>query len=125
SERWADSVDALKMASDKNPQNVEIWVKLGEADYFRSLYQDAAKSFLRALRINPNHTYALFYLGRCMEYRGNENHALRVYRKLLDLNPTNPEILEELSKSFHRLGSTDAAERAKRFASLHRKSKPK
>jgi tetratricopeptide (TPR) repeat protein len=112
------------MASEKNPQNIEIWVKLGEADYFRSLYQEAARSFLRALRINPNHEYALFYLGRCMEYRRNENHALRVYRKLMDLNPANPEILEELSKAFHRLGQTDASQRARSLASYHRRAKP-
>jgi tetratricopeptide (TPR) repeat protein len=123
-EMWADSVDALKKAGEKNPRNVEIWVKLGEADYFRSLYQEAARSFLRALRINPNHIYALFYLGRCIEYQGNKEHALRIYNKLLNLKDLkNPEILEELAKSFHRLGLINSAERAKRLASYHRRPK--
>jgi tetratricopeptide (TPR) repeat protein len=121
-EKWDESVDALKMATDLDPQNVEIWVKLGEADYYRSLYEEAARSFLRALRREPNNTYALFYLGRCMEYRGNNNHALRVYRKLLNINPVNPEILEELAKSFHRLSSMSDAQRAKSFASDHRRA---
>jgi Flp pilus assembly protein TadD len=56
-----------------------------------------------------------------MEYRGNENHALRVYRKLLNLNPEDPEILEEMAKSFHRLGSAAEAQRAKSMASHHRR----
>lgn len=122
-DKWQESSEILKIASEKNPRNVEIWVKLGEADYYRSMYQDAARSFLRALRILPNHKFALFYLGRCMEYRGNGTHALRIYRKLMDLEPDDPEILEELSKSFHRLGEIQTANRAKTLAAYHRKSK--
>lgn len=120
--KFDESYFFLKTATTKDPRNVEAWIKLGEADFFRSLYEEAARSFLRALRIQPAHEQALFYLGRCMEYRGNENHALRVYRKLLSLEPEDPEMLEELAKSFHRLGQTESANRAKGLAAAQRKS---
>ncbi|NHI89134.1 MAG: tetratricopeptide repeat protein [Candidatus Thorarchaeota archaeon] len=120
--KFDESTYFLKTATTKNPRNVEAWVKLGKSDFSRSLYEEAARSFLRALRIQPAHEQALFYLGRCMEYRGNKNHALRVYRKLLSLKPEDPEILEELAKSFHRLGETQSANRAKGLAAAQRRS---
>ncbi|MFW9788228.1 MAG: tetratricopeptide repeat protein [Candidatus Thorarchaeota archaeon] len=121
-ERWDESKDLLKIASQKNPKDEEIWVKLGEADFFCSRYEDASRSFLRALRIIPSHQEALFYLGRCMEYRGNNSHAFRVYRKLLYLEPEDSEMLEEMSKSFHRLGEQNSANRAKALAAKRRRS---
>ncbi len=49
----------------------------------------------------------------------------RAPRYVVNMPVFDPEILEELSKSFHRLGSIDAAARAKRLASHYRRLKPR
>lgn len=120
--KWAESIVALKTAVNLEQSKAEYWFKLGEAEFNTGQYQDASRSFLRTLRIVPEHKDAMFFLAMCMERRGNRQHALSLYIKLLNSGGLSAEMLERMSGAFERLNRSQEAREARRRAAIARKT---
>jgi len=118
---WNEALVILKTASNLDQNRAVIWLKLGESEFHIGQYQDAARSFLRTLRISPDHRDAMFYLAMCMERRGNRQHALSLFIKLLNIGDLPADMLERIAGAFERLNRPAEAREARRRAALVRK----
>ena len=120
-ENWNDALIVLRTAKNLNQTKADIWQALGESEFHMGQYQDAARSFLRTLRISPEHKDAMFYLALCMERRGNRQHALSLFIKLLNTGDLSASMLEKIAGAFERLNRPAEAREARRRAALARK----
>jgi tetratricopeptide (TPR) repeat protein len=120
--KWDEALIVLKTASNLDQNRDDIWLKQGESEFHTGQYQDAARSFLRTLRISPENRDAMFYLAMCMERRGNRQHALSLYIKLLNIGDLSADMLERIAGSFERLNRPMEAREARRRAALARKA---
>ncbi|MDH4215036.1 MAG: tetratricopeptide repeat protein, partial [Candidatus Thorarchaeota archaeon] len=120
-ENWNDALNVLRTAKNLNQAKADIWQALGESEFHMGQYQDAARSFLRTLRISPEHKDAMFYLALCMERRGNRQHALSLFIKLLNTGDLSASMLEKIAGAFERLNRPAEAREARRRAALARK----
>jgi tetratricopeptide (TPR) repeat protein len=118
---WNEALIVLKTASSLDQNRSDTWLKLGESEFHIGQYQDAARSFLRTLRISPDNRDAMFYLAMCMERRGNRQHALSLYIKLLNIGDLPADMLERIAGAFERLDRPIEAREARRRAALARK----
>jgi cytochrome c-type biogenesis protein CcmH/NrfG len=120
-DNWNEALIVLKTASNLDQNRADIWMKLGESEFHIGQYQDAARSFLRTLRIVPDQKDAMFYLAMCMERRGNRQHALSLYIKLLNMGDLSSDMLERIAGAFERLNRPGETREARRRAALARK----
>lgn len=60
-------------------------------------YAMAEAAFRKAVILQPNYSDAIFSLGLLYEKVGNTGAALEMYRKVLDLNPGNPDIKKKIN----------------------------
>jgi len=115
--KWDEALLVLKTASSLDQNREDIWFKLGLSEFHIGQYQIAARSFLRTLR----HKEAMFYLAMCMERRGNRQHALSLFIKLLNMEDLPSEMLERMAGAFERLNRPAEAREARRRAAVARK----
>lgn len=118
---WKEANVVIRQAMEIDPSLTEIWYLQGLSDFMNQAYREAARSFLRVLRKEPNHVEALFYLGKSMQRRGNVKHALSIYHKILNLPVDDAKLLDELSTTLYRLGREQEGLEAKRKANLLRR----
>jgi cytochrome c-type biogenesis protein CcmH/NrfG len=118
---WNEALIVLKTACNVDQNRADIWLRLGMSEFHIGQYQDAARSFLRTLRISPENRDGMFYLAMCMERRGNRQHALSLYIKLLNIGDLPADMLERIAGSFERLNRPGEAREARRRAVLARK----
>jgi len=119
--KWDEALIVLRTACNLDQNREDIWFRLGESEFNIGQYQDAARSFLRTLRISPDHKEAMFYLAMCMERRGNRQHALSLFIKLLNTGDLPSDMLERMAGAFERLNRPAEAREARRRAVLARK----
>ncbi|MFW9959845.1 MAG: tetratricopeptide repeat protein [Candidatus Thorarchaeota archaeon] len=120
-DKWDEALIALRTASNLDQNREDIWFRLGESEFNIGHYQDAARSFLRTLRISSDHKEAMFYLAMCMERRGNRQHALSLFIKLFNTGDLPSDMLERMAGAFERLNRPAEAREARRRAALARK----
>ncbi|OGW33630.1 MAG: hypothetical protein A2X59_13115 [Nitrospirae bacterium GWC2_42_7] len=82
-----DDTKILKEAAQKDPGNVDVWIKLGNAMMDTKRFTEAIDAYQRALQITPNNTEVRVDMGTCYRYSGNSDKAVEEYRKALKINP--------------------------------------
>jgi Flp pilus assembly protein TadD len=71
---------------------------------------DAAEALLaRCIALAPGNSYALHYLGKVHELRGNMAAAIEVFRRAADANPNFAPTFNDLGASLHHAGERDQA----------------
>ncbi|MGQ9631157.1 MAG: protein phosphatase 2C domain-containing protein [bacterium] len=88
----------------RNPLDTSAHNRLGGLHYKAGLYSRGAREFEASLRIDPSNIEALFGLAYGYYNMGKSNEALKVYERILMLNP-NDEIAKN-NIDFIRLHST-------------------
>jgi TolB-like protein/Flp pilus assembly protein TadD len=63
-------------------------------------YQQALKSFEVVTKLNPNDWYSIFYIGTIKKRQGLFEKTVSCYTKARELNPRNPELLNDLSNVY-------------------------
>jgi tetratricopeptide (TPR) repeat protein len=53
-------------------------------------FQEAARLYEQALRLNPRHEESLYYLGNCLLELGDYTRASEFYARLVEMNPQSP-----------------------------------
>jgi cytochrome c-type biogenesis protein CcmH/NrfG len=84
-----DDTKILKEAAQKDPKNVEVWIKLGNAMMDTRRFTEAIDAYQKALQITPNNTEVMVDMGTCYRYSGNSDRAVQEYRKALKINPNH------------------------------------
>jgi cytochrome c-type biogenesis protein CcmH/NrfG len=83
----------LLEAVNKNPNDFEAVVNLGNTYYDGNQYPDAIKYYQRALEINPNNADVRTDLGTAYWYVGHADRALVEFKKSLKARPNHPGTL--------------------------------
>jgi len=82
-----DDTRILKEAVQKDPKNVEAWIKLGNAMMDTKRFDEAIDPYQKALAIDPNNLDVRVDMGTCYRYSGKSDRAVEEYRKALKINP--------------------------------------
>lgn len=84
-----DEVKLLKEALQKDPKNVNGWIKLGNTMMDTSRYPEAVEAYGKALEIDPKNIDVRVDMGTCYRYSGRPDMAVKEYRKALESNPNH------------------------------------
>jgi cytochrome c-type biogenesis protein CcmH/NrfG len=80
-------------AVNRNPNDFEAVVDLGNVYYDGNQYPDAIKYYQRALEINPSNADVRTDLGTAYWYMGDADRALTEFKKSLKIRPNHPGTL--------------------------------
>jgi len=105
SKRWKDAVELLEIGSQMDPGNAAVWCNLAAA-YLGTLQistrdkQDRAiAAYRRTLELNPYYPNAHYNLGLIYEDRGEWDRARDMFRKALQVNPSDRDARVLLAKA--------------------------
>lgn len=66
-------------------------------------YAMALSAFEQALKLKPESVSAMFNLGACYEATGDPLRAINVYRRVLEIQPNDPDCYANLGTSFIKM----------------------
>ncbi|MCA9546565.1 MAG: DUF4388 domain-containing protein, partial [Myxococcales bacterium] len=103
----AAAVEALREASELQPDQPEVLVQLGWAQFLASEKspedtREAIRLIERAIEIRGEHDEAFLYMGKVQRLAGLKSEAETALRKALALNPNNAQATSELNLLFRR-----------------------
>lgn len=84
------------------------WYK-GMAYFYSKNIPEAKKMYELALTVNPNHLRVLNDLGTTYEQGGENEKAIRIYKRALDITPQSVEINLNLSAAYYNLRNIDSS----------------
>lgn len=85
----------LKKALDINPDHIDANYNMGLFTLPKNRHK-AKEFFQRTTALDPAHTAALFQLAQIHHVEKSYRHALRLYEKVLDAQPNDPECLNKI-----------------------------
>jgi tetratricopeptide (TPR) repeat protein len=95
-ERLDDAVAAASRLIERAPKFAEAYNQRAIANYHRGNYTESAADCQRVLARNPYHIGALSGLGKCHLELGRRDEALRVFHRLLELQPFDVELRDAI-----------------------------
>ena len=108
--RLAQADAAIANALRLAPDNPEVIRSLGTYAYdgYRD-YPRAIAQFEKVLRLQPNNTRAIFFLGAVQVRQGHPSEAIGNYRRAVELDPGNPVYLSQLALALRTARRWDEA----------------
>ncbi|KPK42675.1 MAG: hypothetical protein AMJ78_01670 [Omnitrophica WOR_2 bacterium SM23_29] len=88
---WKDHLTFYKYMLKYVPQSSRLHTNLGNTYLTLEMYEEAACEYKEALRLNPTGVHAVYgyiNLGVLNEKLGDEDEAIRMYEKVMELDPT-------------------------------------
>lgn len=98
--------EELRKAAEDNPDSPNPPSILGEYLERKSRLDEAGKSYLKALQIDPKHAVSHFRIGRLYAARNKNEQSESHLKEAIDLNPETPEYLETLGNLYEKTGKT-------------------
>lgn len=117
-ERYDDAVVYLKKANVLKPDEQEVIVHLGNANFDGNHFDEAEKWYLAALAKKPNDTNVRTDLGLTFVFRDRPNYdrAIQEFNKSLETEPNHVQTLQNLTVAYTKKG--DAAKAKATLAKL-------
>ncbi len=106
--RFDEAIAAGRVAEILDPRSRIISADTGQNLFFARLYPEAISQFKRALEIDPDFSYAHYYLGATYHASGKLNEAINEYRTSLKLNE-DPYVKALLIRSLVKANQRDEA----------------
>lgn len=75
-------------------------LKLGEALYYQSLYQEAMSEIVRAVKLGVQDSKAFSILGNCLLAIGDYEKAIKAFKKGIELSPDYPDLHNDLGSTY-------------------------
>ncbi len=82
------TIASLQLAAQQNPNNAEIWTRLGHAYFDSDQPAKAIESYTKSLAIIPDNPPVLTDLGVMYRRNGEPDKAIEMFDKALEINPT-------------------------------------
>lgn len=102
-------IEQLKTAIQNNPNDPALHYDLG-GQYLSALqFEEAIKSYSRALKLAPNHPQILLQLGNTASAANQFESAVNYFKQCLELNPNNPAAQYNLGNALRELGQLQEA----------------
>jgi tetratricopeptide (TPR) repeat protein len=100
---------AIDTALRLDPELGEAYTVLARIRYNRFDHVGVAAAANRALELNRNDTDAMYYLAQAEENQGHFTAALEIYRRQLELDPLNADLVQSVADRLAQLGHRDEA----------------
>ncbi len=82
-----ERIAELQAILEKDPDNTEAWIRLGNIQMDISRYPEAIEAYIIALELDPSNAAVQTDLGTCYRRIGKSDKAIEHYRKALSLDP--------------------------------------
>lgn len=99
----------LKLAARNNPDSPKPLSVLGEFQERKGIREEARQNYLAALRIDDQHAFTHFRLGRLYLAEGKTDSAIASINTAIGLNSEVPIFYETQSKAYIKNGSVNQA----------------
>ena len=98
------------MLVNLKPDDFDSWDRLGKSLYLAGVYDEAVKTFRKALELSPDEPNVLNYLGYSMiEKKINLAEAMEMVKKAVELKPNDGYIIDSLGWAYYQLGDYEQA----------------
>ena len=105
--QYDEALDVLKEGLGLYPNSVELHIGVGYAHHAREEYAWARRSFEEALVLDPDHEDALAGLGETLLKFGQDEYAVRNFRRCLELGyQDDVELMLQIGRALFREAST-------------------
>jgi len=94
----------LKLASQDDPANRDVYTYLGQLYYAEQKYPQAIEQFLKVLHLDPANTTVVYLLGSVYADENDHPKAIEAFRKVLQMDPENSEALNSLGYMYAQDG---------------------
>ncbi|MFC1528854.1 tetratricopeptide repeat protein [Candidatus Latescibacterota bacterium] len=106
---WKDDFTLWNDTIKKSPEKARPYSALGFAYNAVKKYDEAIRSYRKALSINPDYSQAYYNLGNTFSGLGKNEEAIASYREAIRVKPNYPEAYCNLGNSLSSLGRFDEA----------------
>jgi len=96
--KTSDVLEKLESLVGAAPFSAEARFQLARAYYNDNEFEKAAQQAQQALIVFPNHSNSLFLLGLAFDKMGEKDLALQALEKVLELNPNNQQVQDQISR---------------------------
>jgi predicted O-linked N-acetylglucosamine transferase (SPINDLY family) len=100
---WAAAKVLLDEMARSDRRNVDTWYTLGIVNHHLGALEEAVRCHEKALRLDPNHPEALYWLGNLRLKNQDREGAIRCYRKALLANPRHEAATRNLGATLQDL----------------------
>ena len=100
---------AFQKAVELDAKNAEYRASLGALELARSDPKAAEESLKEAIRINPNHSLALYNLGIAVAEQGRNTEAIPFFERAEKSGPPSVGLLNALARAYREIGDLPRA----------------
>lgn len=110
-QRYDEAIEFLKRANQLKPDDYQTIVNLGNACFDANRYQEAEKWYSAALVKKTDDVNARTDLGLTFIFRQPPNYdrAIQEFQRSLEINPTHPQTLQNLTVAYTKKGDFEKA----------------
>ncbi|MBI2822338.1 MAG: tetratricopeptide repeat protein [Acidobacteria bacterium] len=91
-----DRVAALLTQAEKDPNDKDLRVQLGNTFYDIGQYQQAVRWYAEALQLDPRNVNVRTDMGTAYHFLGDHDRALQEFEVSLSIEPTHPQTLQNM-----------------------------
>lgn len=120
-QRFDGAIEFLKKANELQPDNYEVLVNLGNANFDAGKHEEAEKSYVKALIKKPEDVDVRTDLGLTFIFREKPDfdRAIQEFKRALDTNPNHAQALQNLTVAYTKKSdSTNAVATLARLEKL-------
>jgi tetratricopeptide (TPR) repeat protein len=96
-------LDAFKKAWENDPENIDFAFKYGKAAYNAGEYKAALTPLNAVIKKDPNHVEAHQLIAMSDESLENYNEAISEYKKILQIEPQNADIMCAIASDYRNM----------------------
>lgn len=98
----------LTCSADYDPKAVKAYNK-GIDLTNEEKFEEAAQSFIKAIKLEPSFTDAYYNLGIIHQYLDNQETALEAYLSILNYTPEDYDVIHKIGMIYHTMGEREKA----------------
>lgn len=103
----ASRLAELRSAAEKNPDDLDKWLELGEYAADRFIVGISEEALTKVIVGRPNDAKALGLLAKALNRRRKLEDAENVYLRAIEIEPDNPEFLTGLAVVYGNMGENE------------------
>src|SRR5215218_1160359 len=110
-QRFDGAIEFLKKANELQPDNYEVMVHVGDANFDANHYEEAENWYTKALAKKTEDVDVRTDLGLTFIFREKPiyDRAIQEFNKVLDTNPTHTQAMQNLTVAYTKKGEAEKA----------------